>query len=121
MRGLGELEAAVMAAVWRRQAPATVRDVLADLSGERSLAYTTVMTVMDNLHRKGLLERVKVGRAWVYEATISRDGYTARIMHDVLSSAGDPSGALAHFVEAMTPDESQELRDLLRRRARRAQ
>jgi len=118
MRDLGELEAAVMDVVWRRDAPATVRDVLERVNRRRQLVYTTVMTVMDNLYQKGLLARAMVGRAWLYEAAVSRAEYTARVMRDVLGSAGDRSAALAQFVAAMSPEESQELRDLLRRRPR---
>jgi BlaI family transcriptional regulator, penicillinase repressor len=82
------------------------------------LAYTTVMTVMDNLHRKGMLARVKARRAWLYEPVLSREQYTARVMRDVLSSTDDRAGALAHFVETMSEEESQALRTLLRRRRR---
>ena len=117
MRGLGDLEAAVMEAVWSRDTPATVREILEKLNRRRQLAYTTVMTVMDNLYRKGLLKRAMAGRAWLYQPAQSRAEYTAQIMRDVLGSAGDRSAAMAHFVAAMTPDESQELRTMLRRRS----
>ncbi|NEE08898.1 BlaI/MecI/CopY family transcriptional regulator, partial [Streptomyces sp. SID7499] len=52
-RQLGDLEDAVMTRVWQWNRPVTVREVLEDLQQERSIAYTTVMTVMDNLHQKG--------------------------------------------------------------------
>ncbi len=62
MRPLGDLEAVVMARLWEWDRPASVRqcvrEVLEDLNDERPLAYTTIMTVMDNLHRKGMLSRV---------------------------------------------------------------
>lgn len=119
MRGLGELEAAVMHVVWDLAGPVTVRDVLEHLLRDRQLAYTTVMTVMDNLHRKGMLRRAKHGRAWLYEAAAGRGEYTARIMRDVLRSADDQTAAMMHFVASMTEQESQTLRDLLRHRAGR--
>ena len=53
MRRFGELEAAIMDRLWQRGSPALVREVMEDLQGERALAYTTVMTVMENLRRKG--------------------------------------------------------------------
>lgn len=118
MRRLGELEAAIMDVMWDRPDPATVRDILEHLTPQRALAYTTVMTVMDNLHRKDLLSREKAGRAWLYAATVSRAEYTAQLMREVLASAGDESAALTHFVAIMTDEESQELRGLLRRRGR---
>ncbi len=52
--------------LWAWARPSTVREVLADLQRERSVAYTTVMTVMDNLHRKGILDRRADGRAYRY-------------------------------------------------------
>ena len=58
MRGrLGELEAAVMDVLWDGAAPCRVRDVRACLAPGSPLAYTTVMTVLDNLHRKGWVRR----------------------------------------------------------------
>jgi len=53
MRQLGELEAVIMDRLWEWGRPALVREVLDDLRKDRPLAYTTVMTVMENLHRKG--------------------------------------------------------------------
>ena len=114
----GELEAAVMDALWDRDGPATVRDVLELLAGRR-LAYTTVMTVMNNLFEKEMLTRSMPGRAWVYEPALTRGEYTSQIMRDALLSTRDQSSALAHFVEAMTDEESATLRDLLRRRSRK--
>jgi predicted transcriptional regulator len=116
VRGFGELEAAVMDVVWDMPTTVTVRDVLEKLVQERPLAYTTVMTVMDNLHRKGVLRRTKDGRAWLYEPTVSRGEYTAQIMREVLQSAQDQTVAMAHFVAAMSPEESDTLRSMLRRR-----
>ena len=55
MRPLGELEAAVMDRIWTGDRPVLVREVVEALQPERPSAYTTVMTVMDNLHRKGWL------------------------------------------------------------------
>ena len=53
MRQLGELEAVIMDRLWEWGRPALVREMVDDLHDERPLAYTTVMTVMENLHRKG--------------------------------------------------------------------
>jgi predicted transcriptional regulator len=72
MRGFGDLEAVVMHRVWDHAGPVTVRELLGELRTERDIAYTTVMTTMDNLHRKGWLARVKDGKAYRYTATASR-------------------------------------------------
>src|ERR1700687_3392757 len=52
MRQFGELEAVIMDRLWERGRPTLVREVLDDLREDRPLAYTTVMTVMENLCRK---------------------------------------------------------------------
>jgi len=116
MHGLGDLEAVVMDVLWRRAQPATVRQVHERLNVARPLAYTTVMTVMDNLHRKGFLSRQMTGRAWSYTPTATREEYTARLMRDALDAAEDQTAALAHFVATMSAAESQALRWLLRPR-----
>jgi len=119
VRGFGELEAVIMDRLWTWGEAATVRAVVDDLVGEREIAYTTVMTVMDNLYRKGWLERERQGKAWLYEPTLSREEYSARLMREALDDSGDRETAFAHFVEQMSDEESQTLRVALRRLARR--
>ena len=110
MRQLGQLEAAVMARVWAGDRPVLVREVLEDLQQDRPLAYTTVMTVMDNLHKKGFLSRERQGRAYAYQATRSREEHTAEMMEEVLAMAGDRAATLLHFVESISADEMAELK-----------
>jgi predicted transcriptional regulator len=66
--GLGPLEARVVEIVWKRGAPVSVRDLQPDLRG---LAYTTIMTTLDRLYKKGVLRRHKAGRAFLYSARIT--------------------------------------------------
>jgi predicted transcriptional regulator len=115
MRRLGELEAVIMDRLWESGRPATVREMVDALQAERALAYTTVMTVMDNLHRKGWLRREREGRAWRYEPTGSRSGYTAALMNDALDTSADRRTALAHFVLQMSPHDAALLREALDR------
>ena len=89
MQGLGELEAAVMNVLWTRPGPHRVRDVLEQLAPQRTLAYTTVMTVLDNLHRKSWVQREMDGRAYHYLPSASREEVTARALRTLLDSAGD--------------------------------
>ena len=63
---LGELEQAVMEVLWGSPTALSVRDVQAALADDRGLAYTTVMTVMDRLAKKGQLLRELDGRDWRY-------------------------------------------------------
>jgi predicted transcriptional regulator len=113
MRQLGELEAVIMDRLWEWGRPAPVREVLDDLRKDRAIAYTTVMTVMENLHRKGWLRRHRDGRAWLYEPTGSRSGYTAALMSDALATSTDRRTALAHFVLQMSPHDADLLRQAL--------
>jgi predicted transcriptional regulator len=113
MRRLGELEAVIMDRLWEWGRPALVRDVVDELGKDRPLAYTTVMTVMENLYRKGWLRRERDGRAWRYEPTGSRSGYTAALMSDALSTSADRRTALAHFALQMSPHDAAVLREAL--------
>jgi predicted transcriptional regulator len=69
---LAPLELDCMNALWRL-GEATVRDVHAALAPSRPRAYTTIMTILDRLAQKGVVERQKSGRAWVYKAQLSAD------------------------------------------------
>lgn len=113
MRGFGELESAVMQQLWDRGAPATVREVLTDLVRQRDLAYTTVLTVMEKLYRKGFLDREPQGRAHAYRPLVSREEYTARLMREALTDSRDRAQALVNFVGQMTLDEAVALRSAL--------
>ncbi|RNL64891.1 BlaI/MecI/CopY family transcriptional regulator [Nocardioides marmoriginsengisoli] len=113
MKQLGQLEARVMQRLWESGRPLAVRDVLEDLQRERDIAYTTVMTVMDHLHRKNLVRREKVGRAYLYSATTTREAHTASLLEQVLADSSNPSGTLMHFVGQLSPDELAALRSAL--------
>lgn len=69
MAVLGDLEQHVMAVLWRARSPLSVREVHESLHYSREVAYTTVMTVLDRLSKKGVVERQLDGRAWLYRAT----------------------------------------------------
>lgn len=114
MHGLGELEAAVMDVLWRVPEPMKVRDVLDRL--DRALAYTTVMTVLDNLHRKQWVERELHGKAYLYRPTMTREEAAARALREVLDASGDPHAVLMHFVASGSDEETDILRTALRRK-----
>ena len=115
MHGFGDLEAVIMHRVWDHGGPVTVRELFDELQQERVIAYTTVMTTMDNLHRKGWLARVKEGKAYRYTATASREEYSARLMREALDDGGDTQVVLSHFVAQMDGEESEVLRAVVRR------
>lgn len=114
MRGrLGELEAAVMDVLWRSGRPCRVRDVRAELAPDRPLAYTTVMTVLDNLHRKDWVRRELDGRAYLYRPVASREEVTAKALRELLDSSDDAEAVLLYFLRSVSERESELLRDAL--------
>ncbi|WP_078887946.1 BlaI/MecI/CopY family transcriptional regulator [Streptomyces sp. NRRL S-118] len=113
-RQLGELEDAVMTRVWQWNRPVTVREVLEDLQQERSIAYTTVMTVMDNLHQKGWVRREVSGRAYRYTAVSTRAAYSAALMNEAWSKSDNPAAALVAFFGMMSSEQRESLNDAIR-------
>lgn len=113
---LGPLEQKVMNVLWRL-GRGTVRDVLNHLPpGDKRPAYTTLMTIMVRLHEKGVLRRTLRGNAYVYEPTLSKEGFleeaSRKAVRDVLDRFGDLAVAL--FVEEarLSPEKLRQLRDL---------
>jgi len=85
--GLGPLEREVMELIWRRPNDASevsVRDI--HLAFEERLAYTTLMTTLDRLHKKGLLNRRKEGRAFFYSPRFSPDEFERGVARDVINT-----------------------------------
>lgn len=120
-RGFGDLEALIMDRIWDRDASTTtVRDIFDELTAERAIAYTTVMSTMDNLHSKGWLAREKAGKAYRYWPTLTREQHSARLMRAALDGGGRSELVLTHFVEQIGPEESDRLRAALRRIAARS-
>lgn len=119
MRGFGELEAVIMDCLWSADVAMSVRDVQARLKEARDPAYTTVMTVLDNLYKKGWLERERVGRGYSYQPVASREEYTAKLMREALNASTDQSATFVHFLSDMSPEQTDTLRGALRRLRRR--
>jgi predicted transcriptional regulator len=113
-RGFGDLEATVMDRVWDREDGVTVREVFDELAGSRQIAYTTVLSTMDNLHRKGWVRRDREGKAYRYWPTMTREERSANLMRAAFSAGGDTEAVLAFFVEQMTAEESAQLEAALR-------
>ncbi len=115
IRGFGDLESEIMDRLWARDTVATVRDIYTELAAARPIAYTTVMSTMDNLHRKGWLARHRIGKAYQYWPTMSREKHSAEVMRSVFESGGDTDLVLSFFLERMNEDESARLQNALRR------
>ena len=122
MASLGELERSVMEVLWTTDADLSaneLRDALAlrDEPG-RSVATTTVLTVLSRLERKGFVSRTREVRPHRYRALLSREEHTAELMHEVLDRTTDRDAALARFVGSATEGEAATLRRLLDELAR---
>lgn len=126
---LGNLERTVMEILWQAgpppaahgepatglaPAPAmlTVREVAGALPG---CAYTTVLTVLGRLERKGFVRRDRTDRTHRYGAVATSDAYTAELMAAALDGAMDRQAALSRFVAITAPEDAANMRALLNR------
>ncbi len=112
---LFDLEADIMEVVWRHEWEAfAVADVQRVLKLEREIAYTTVMTTVARLYEKGLLDREREGKRYLYRPTMSRDRFTesmAREVLDSLSGLGHEQ-VLSLLVDQVAESDADELRKL---------
>jgi predicted transcriptional regulator len=114
---LGQLERDVMKEIWRNQAETSVRQVT-EAFGDR-VAYTTVMTTLDRLYKKGLLKRRKIGRAFLYSPCFSPEelerGVAADVMNNLLNAENESvAPILACMVDAVSERDRQLLDELER-------
>ncbi|KOV93833.1 BlaI/MecI/CopY family transcriptional regulator [Streptomyces sp. NRRL B-3648] len=110
-RSAGELEAAVMAALWAVGTPLTPGRVQAEPGS--GLARTTVATILTRLHGKGVVDWHRQGRGYAYFPVQDAPGPTARRMHSELDRDADRETVLARFVAQLSPGDEQHLRRLL--------
>jgi predicted transcriptional regulator len=119
-KSLGELEHAVMRILWMHS-PLAVRDVLARLGRKPAPAYTTVMTVLDRLNAKGVVERMKGGKAFLYRPRLTQEQWTAQ--NALLALGREPTnGVLMAFLDSAEQADPQlmvRLRQLIAARRER--
>jgi predicted transcriptional regulator len=98
---LGHLESAVMEVIWKRSLPVNVGDVHELLPKEAPVAYNTVKTTMERLAEKGILRRVKEGKAYLYSAVVSREELERRIVAGALDRLVEqfPHAVASFFVQ----------------------
>ncbi|MGW8484485.1 BlaI/MecI/CopY family transcriptional regulator [Microbacterium sp. NPDC055903] len=114
MGTLGELERAVMDAIWDAETPVTAYDVKDELEAHgRTLAITTLLTVLSRLEKKGFVAPDRSSRPHQYSAVASRADHTAELMHSVLGGAGDRTAVLERFVGGVSAEDAAVLRQLL--------
>jgi predicted transcriptional regulator len=117
VRRLGELEAVIMDRLWAIDGTATVREIFEQMRQQRNIAYTTVMSTMNNLHRKGFLGRDLDGRAYRYRTLVSGAEYRAALMQQALGAEAERDAVLAHFVGRLSDEERKRLQAVLQRSA----
>ncbi|MFV8183354.1 MULTISPECIES: BlaI/MecI/CopY family transcriptional regulator [unclassified Streptomyces] len=110
-RARGELESAVLGALWAADEPLTGRQVLERLPG--NLAYTTVLTILSRLHAKGMLIRQPADRGYAYAPVRDEAADTAVRMHGLLERGSDRAAVLSRFVSELSPEDEQLLQRLL--------
>jgi len=116
MGTLGELERAVMDAVWDAPEPVTAYDIRDHLQSEgRTLAVTTLLTVLSRLEKKGFVTPDRSARPHRYTAVASRADHVAELMHDVLGTSSDRTAVLERFVGSVSDEDAAVLRQLLDR------
>lgn len=107
-----------MEVIWEAGEPLAVRDAMKRL--DAGLAYTTVMTTLDRLHKKKLLARRKDGNAFVYRPAMTRDDYHRRIVEETLSgllekSAGPVLNAFVDVAVGLDEENLERLEALIAR------
>lgn len=116
MGTLGELERAVMDALWDANGAQSAYDVQHTLEERgRTLAATTLLTVLSRLEKKGFVASDRSARPHRYTALASRADHVAELMHSVLGDARDRTAVLERFVGGVSTEDATVLRQLLGR------
>jgi BlaI family penicillinase repressor len=121
MPKLPTVQLAIMQALWRR-GQATVAEVRQELEPGRSLAYTTIATMLTKMERKGLIDHRRDGRTFIYRPLVERDQVRGSMVADLVERlfAGDVTELVSHLLDEcdVTADELSKLKELIRQRER---
>jgi predicted transcriptional regulator len=113
---LGQLERSVMELLWESDSPLTayeLRDELAASSDDRTLAATTVLTVLARLGKKDFVRADRSARPHRYVAVATRAEHMAEVMHDALGDSSDRRAVLERFIGGVSSEDAAVLRQLL--------
>ncbi len=113
---LGELESDVMQIVWQQKGPISVRTVTEILQNTRKIAYTTVMTIMGRLTKKGVLIRELKGSSYLYLQKVTREQFVAKAVHRIFSTAiaNLGEGVASYFLKEIQKLHPKKRRELLK-------
>ena len=118
-----ELELEILKVLWD-ESPLRVREVRARLEAEadRTLAHSSVITMLNIMHRKGFVRRQNQGKAFLFSPKVEKDSVTGKMTGDLLSRAfdGSLSAMVLNLIETadLDSDELTELRKLISRKAK---
>ena len=116
-----ELELEILKVIWR-DGPVSGRQVHDVLADTRQLAYTSVLTIMNIMVKKGYLQRTKPGGAYVYRARITEQTTVRRMLGDLVDRAfaGSAATVMLHLLETadMEPEELKAVRQLINRKVK---
>lgn len=112
-RGMGELESEILAILWSEGGWLTPGDVLDRVDSSPPVVYSTVMTILRRLWKKGTLDRRPRGKAYEYRPLRNEGEQTAERMAEVLAAARDPDAALTHFLGTLDDAHRRRLRRVL--------
>jgi predicted transcriptional regulator len=114
-RPMGSLESEVLAFLWTHDGTSfSPAEVLDGLGVE--LAYTTIMTILSRLWKKGLVEREPRGRAYAYRTKVAEADYAAQRMQEVLGATSDHAAAFNRFANLLSRRDARLLREALKDR-----
>ena len=108
---MGSLESSVLEELWRSDEALTPAQVQTAIDGD--LAYTTVMTILTRLWKKGQVTRSRSGRAYAYAPSLTEAEFLAERMRDELRRTSDRSAVLSQFVDRLPKADTEALRELL--------
>ena len=108
LREPSRLETQVLSVLWER-GPSTVRDVLDAMPDGKTRAYTTILSVMQVMEKKGLLSHTAEGNVHVYKARVSRDKVAGPMLRNLVAQVfgGSPSAALQHLLSDKEVDRGE--------------
>ncbi len=103
-----------MNVIWDSSVPVCVEDVRSSLAAAKEAAYTTIMTTLDRLYKKGFLNRERRGKAYYYSAKVTRaemgTNVTKQVIDGLLKTFAEP--AISYFVEALGDSDPEKLNSL---------
>ncbi len=112
---LGELEADIMEIIWKLK-EASGRQVYDELKQKRDIAYTTIMTVIGRLTKKGILKRTQINSVYLFKPVLSKNDFTSnsvkQIMKKLLNDFSIP--AMNHFVDFLDDEDPDKIEELAR-------